>query len=279
MRSSAGLGRSVQAQDGFTVAMAGGADAAGLALAVPSEREPAAWEPALAAVRAAFAERSLTPRIEYVDDLHPGLAAAAHSLGWRTSDRLPVMIAEAPEARGAPVSRSTGAEAPRLGSTSGTVAHTAAAVRFLGAEDEALVAFVRDQQRAFRDEAAPDDLAPEDATPADDRDTLAWLDILRQATRQGRMDVVAVSLEGRLVAGASLVRAGDASELAGVWSSLEVRGRGLAHRACQALLERAFARRDRLVWLSAAPGATRLYAGLGFRPVGTQRNLTYPSLP
>ena len=273
MRASAALGRSVQAYDGFSVAMAGGADAAGLAVAVPSEREPAAWAPALAAVRAAFAERSLTPRIEYVDDLHPALAAAAHALGWRTSARLPVMLVEAPEARGALVSRSTAAEAPRLGSPLGTAAPTAAAVRFLDSDDAELLTFVRGQQRTYRDET------PGDETPGDDADTLAWLDLLRQGLRQKRMDVVAVGLHERLVAGASLIQAGDASELAGVWTSLEMRGRGLARLACRASLERAFASGDRLVWLSAAPGATRLYAALGFRAVGTQRNLVYPSLP
>ena len=280
MRASAALGRSVRSYQGFAVAMAGGADAAGLAVAIPDEREPAAWAPALAAVRAVFAERSLTPRIEYVDDLHPALAPAAHALGWRTSARLPVMVVEGPEVRGAPVSRSTDTEASRMGSSRGTGAAAATEVRILGADDAALLAFVRGQQRAYRAETPSDD-APGDETaaadaPIDDADTLIWLDLLRQGLRQERLDVVAVALRERLVAGASLMRAGDASELAGVWTSLEVRGRGLGRLACQAALERAFASGDRLVWLSAAPGATRLYTALGFRAVGTQRNLVYP---
>lgn len=273
MRATAALGRSVQAHDGFTVAIAGAADAAGLAVAVPTEHEPGAWAPALAAVRTAFAERSLTPRIEYVDELHPGLATAAHALGWRTSARLPVMVVAAPEP------------------PSSTVP-LAAEVRFVRADDEALAEFVRGQQRAYRAgarepedpqaadiTAAPSDDGQRDAAVDDDRDTLAWMALLRQGMRNGMSDVVTVSLDGRLVAGASLVRAGDTSELTGVWTSLEMRGRSLARHACQALLEHAFAVGDRLVWLSAAPGATRLYAGLGFRPVARQRNLTYPAAP
>ena len=242
-RASLDLGRELRACDGFVVALADGA-AEGLSVAVPTAAEPAAWRPALAAVRDTFAEGGAVPRIEYVDELHPRLAPAAHGAGWRTTTLARVM-ALAPHELVAEPSPGT------------------ALVRFVRADDTAaLEAFLRGQHRAYGGDGV--------------HGALDWLAIVRLGLRERAMEAVALTRSGQVVAGASLVRGAGISELAGVWTLPEVRRQGLARAACSALLAHGFAAGDALAWLSTAPGAAALYRSLGFRTVGTQRNLEYP---
>ncbi len=241
-RASLALGRELRACDGFVVALADGA-AEGLSVAVPTGAEPAAWRPALAAVRDAFDTSRAIPRIEYVDELHPTLAPAAHAAAWRTTTLARVMALAPHELVAEP---SPGA----------------AVMRFVRADDTVtLEAFLRGQHRAYGGDG--------------ESGALAWLPILRLGLRAGAMDAVALARSGQVVAGASLVRGAGVSELAGVWTLPNVRRQGLARAACSTLLAHGFAAGDDLAWLSTEPQAAQLYRSLGFRTVGSQRNLEY----
>ncbi len=241
-RASLALGRDPEACDGFVVALADGA-AEGLSVAVPTGAGPAGWRPALAAVRDAFEEGGAIPRIEYVDELHPTLAPAAHAAGWRTTTLARVMALAPHELLAERSSRQ------RL-------------VRLVQADDTVtLEAFVRGQHRAYGGDGVSG--------------ALDWLPILRLGLQQNAIDAVALVRHGQVVAGASLVRGAGVGELAGVWTLPEVRRQGLARAACSALLAHGFTAGDTLAWLSAAPGAVGLHRSLGFRAVGTQRNLEY----
>ncbi len=241
-RASLALGRDLRAGNGFVVALAAGA-AEGLSMAVPTGAEPADWRPALAAVRDAFDRSGATPRIEYVEELHPTLAPAAHAAGWRTTALARVMALAPHELVAAP-------------SPGGAM------MRFMRADDTVtLEAFLRGQHRAFGGDG--------------ESGALAWLPILRLGLREGAMDAVALERNGHVVAGASLVRGAGVSELAGVWTLPDVRRQGFARAACSALLAHGFAAGDSLAWLSTEPAAAGLYRSLGFRAAGTQRNVEY----
>ena len=239
-RASLVLGRELRTCDGFVVALAAGA-AEGLSLAVPTDAGPADWRPALAAVHDTFSQRGTAARIEYVDELHPALAPAAHALGWCTASLASLMALAPPDLVAEPPSG-------------------ARVMRFVQADDTVtLEAFLRGQHRAFGGDG--------------ESGALAWLPIVRLGLREGAMTAVALERDGHVVAGASLVRGAGVSELAGVWTLPDVRRQGLARAACSALLAHGFAAGDSLAWLSTEPDAAALYRSLGFRTVGHQRNL------
>jgi ribosomal protein S18 acetylase RimI-like enzyme len=96
---------------------------------------------------------------------------------------------------------------------------------------------------------------------------------LGDGLREGTIMVAAASREGRPVAGASLVRAGDVAELVGVWCRQDWRRQGLARACCRRVVEHFRAAGGDLVWLSTGDEAsTGLYRSLGFSPCGTQLN-------
>jgi hypothetical protein len=141
-RTCAALGRQVSRVPGFVVALSDG-EAPGLSVAIPSEDAPPAWQPALASVAAAFGRRGARPVIEYVDELHPSLASAAHGRGWHTAS-LAALLALTPE---------TLVERGRDTVASDAAVSLAAAgggsLRYLPAEDTAsLEAYLRGQHRA-----------------------------------------------------------------------------------------------------------------------------------
>ena len=243
LRATASFARDVTRVPGFQVAIAPGA-AAGLAVAVPDGGEPADLGASLAAVEAVFGRHGIEPTIEYVEELHPTLAAAARAHGWRTAMTAPLMVVAEP----GPTMR------PGPGSD---------AVRFLTADDRAaLDAYLRGQHRAYGG--------------ADDDGALAWLPVLRAGLAAGTIVVVAVESKDCVVAGASVQIGAGVGELAGVWTLPEARRRGHAGAACAAAVQRVLTTEVDLCWLSAAPDATGLYERLGFRHVGTQRNLAGP---
>jgi len=245
LRATASFARNVTRVPGFLVAIAVG-DAAGLAVAVPDGAEPDDLEGALADVEAVFARRGVAPAIEYVEERHPALAAGAHARGWRTAMTAPLMVAKASDATAPPDER-TGA------------------VRFPGADDVAtLDAYLRGQCRAYG---------------GADADALAWMPVLRAGLAAGTVVVAALESAGRIVAGASVQIGGGVGELAGVWTLPEARRRGHAGTVCAAALQRVLTPDRAFCWLSAAPDAAGLYERLGFRHVGTQRNLAGPLVP
>jgi ribosomal protein S18 acetylase RimI-like enzyme len=243
VRVAAARGRVAIPTDGFTLYRSESATAH-MNFAVPDDAAPADWSAALAALRAAFAHHGRSARIEAFAELHPGLPAAAAAAGWRCAMTAPVLtlppgaLAPAPAAAGAyrPLDPD---DVPRL-----EAVLRGAHVAFGGAEDDAAA--------------------------------LEWLPQLRRGLRAGTSMGGAVDLDGAPVAGAIVVRGSDAGELAGVWTRLGHRRRGLARQACHTLLAEAFADGLPLAWLSAAEGALRLYESLGFVRVGTQVNLDGP---
>ena len=66
---------------------------------------------------------------------------------------------------------------------------------------------------------------------------------------------------------------GDDAQLFGMWVAPEARGRGVAPRLCEALIERADDRPITLCVAESALAARRLYERLGFRPTGTEGTL------
>jgi predicted GNAT family acetyltransferase len=92
-----------------------------------------------------------------------------------------------------------------------------------------------------------------------------------------RCRVAVVRRDGRPVAGACLIGAGDAAELAGVWTAAGHRRQGLGRAVCRALLDRFLADGGRFAWLGAHDDAAHaLYARLGFRRIGHQLDFSGP---
>jgi ribosomal protein S18 acetylase RimI-like enzyme len=243
LRATASFARDVARVPGFLVAIAAG-DAAGLAVAVPDGAEPDDLGGALADVEAVFGRRGLAPAIEYVEELHPTLAAGAHARGWRTDMTAPLMVVAHPDPT-APVD-----DRP-------------SAVEFPGADDvTTLEAYLRGQSRAYGGHG--------------DDGALAWMPVLRAGLAAGTIVVAALASSGRVVAGASVQIGAGVGELAGVWTLPEARRRGHASAVCAAAIARVLTPDLAFCWLSAAPDATALYQRLGFRHVGTQRNLAGP---
>jgi len=243
LRATASFARDVTLVPGFLVAIAPGS-ATGLAVAVPDGVEADDLGAALADVEVVFGRRGLAPAIEYVEELHPTLAAGAHARGWRTDMTAPLMVVAHPD-------------------PTAWVDDRASAVEFPGADDVAtLEAYLRGQSRAYGGDGGDG--------------ALAWLPVLRAGLAAGTIVVAALTADDRVVAGASVQIGAGVGELAGVWTLPEVRRRGHAGAACAAALQRVLPLQLSFCWLSAAPGATGLYERLGFRRVATQRNLAGP---
>lgn len=241
LRQAAAFGRDVERVGGFVVAVAPGA-AAGLAVAVPEQPDVDLGR-ALALVERAFERRSARPVIEYVEELHPDVADAAHARGWSTAARAALMTLAAPASM-----------LPAEHALSGDV-------RWLEADDDVgLRAYLAGQHAAYGFEG----------------DALAWLPLLRAGLAAKRTRVAAFEVDGRLVAGAGLQFAAGVAEVVGVWTLPQERRRGFAQAVCSALLFDAFEHGLELAWLSAAAEATSLYGRLGFVQVGHQRNLEGP---
>ena len=243
LRTTACVGRVVTHVPGFLVAVAPGG-AAGLAVAVPDGVEPSDLGAALADVEAVFGRYGIEPALEYVEERHPTFAPSAHARGWRTAMTAPVMAWS-----------HSGPTAPDDDGAS--------TVLFPNSDDVALLeAYLRGQSRAYGGDGGDD--------------ALAWMPVLRAGLAAGTVVVAALPVDARIVAGASVQIGAGVGELAGVWTLPEARRRGHADTVCAATLRRVFTPDLPLCWLSAAPAATGLYQRLGFRRVGTQRNLTGP---
>ena len=222
-------------------------------VAVPTRR-PADWRPAIAAMQAAFVAAGRVPRLEYLHDRWPDLGPALDAAGLVETGRLRMMVTSEPPAA-AP-------EGP--------------SVRFMeavpsGSHLEAyLLAVLEAFEQSTDPQAMPGELAQ-----------------LRAEIAAGGCRIATImAADGSILAGASLIGIGRSgpgagsriAELAGVWTAVAERGRGLATRVAAGLVDRFVAGGDALVWLAAETERTAaLYARLGFQPIGWQLNYSAPA--
>ena len=217
-------------------------------VAVPTRR-PVDWRPAIAAMQAAFAAAGRVARLEFLDERWPDLAPALEAAGLIETARLEVMVAT---------------ERP-------PVVAEFAAVQFLdpalspGLVEAYLVAVHRAFEQALDPRSLPGEVAGLQAAIADGSCRIATI----------------IGADGGFLAGASLIgisRGGVCgarrmAELAGVWTAAVARGRGLARQVVGAVVDDLVAGGDGPVWLAVEDARTRaLYARVGFRPIGWQRN-------
>lgn len=230
-------------------------------VAVPSRR-PEDWHPAIQAMRAAFAAAARPPRLEFIEERWPDLAAALERAGLAESARQRLMVATTPPA----------------------VPPDGPPVRLLPAAPPVIERYLLAVLEAF-------------AQPLDQQTIVAEAKKLAREIRAGTCRVAVITAEaGRALAGASLIGIDtDAAsgprriaELAGVWTAPDASSRGFATRVAATLL-RGFldpepvtgsdpGPSDSLAWLSAdGERVTALYSRLGFRPIGWQRNYSAAS--
>lgn len=210
-------------------------------------RRPADWRPAIAEMVAAFAHAGRAARLEFLEPCWPELAAALAAAGLHQEPPQTVMVCtdHPPSTPGPPV----------------TVLDRAAVTPGFAAS------YLEALHEAFEQPLASATLADEAARL--ERDVAAGACIVAAITDE----------DGRMIAGGSLIGATPppgsgvrpVAELAGVWTAMAWRRRGLATRTAAALLGGFLAGGRSLVWLSAETERTAaLYARLGFRPVGRQ---------
>ncbi len=213
-----------------------------LTFATPLPGEPADWTEAVVDMVAVFREHGKRPRLEFIAELHPNLAAALEQAGLVCERRDPVMVLHLSDLATAPDSRPQWHYRP------------------LTAENETLLrTFLARQSIAYGGSDAAEE-------------TIAWLPNLQRGLADGFVLGAALEQAGELVAGAVIQMGEGPGELAGVWTASEWRKRGLAFAVCRQLLAAYAALGHTTCWLSAAEGAQHLYEKLGFVTVGTQLN-------
>ncbi len=201
------------------------------------------WSTAVYALTDVFAERGRSVRLEYIHELHPSLAAALEAAGFEQDSAAPVMTLTQDALAGPPPE------------THGTY-------RGLQADEpERLREFLERQNVAYGGVGG-----------ADDEGALAWLPQLIGGLKSGVVMAAGLEQNRTFVSGAMIQVGGKVGELAGVWTSPNLQGQGLAFTLCQRLLTDHFTAGFELCWLSAAAGAEQLYQRLGFKRVGTQLN-------
>ncbi len=213
-----------------------------LTFATPLPGDPADWTEAVADMVSVFEQHGKRPRLEFIAELHPNLAAALDQAGLVCERRDPVMVLQTADLAPAP-------DPPPQ-----------AQYRQLTADNETLLrAHLKQQSIAY-------------GGSGEDEDAIGWLPNLQRGLANGLV-IGAVLVEAdELVSGAVIQMGEGPGELAGVWTAPQHRGRGLAFAVCQRLLARYAAMGHATCWLSAAEGAQRLYEKLGFVRVGTQLN-------
>jgi ribosomal protein S18 acetylase RimI-like enzyme len=239
LRASAGRGRDVLRVAPFTVTIHPHDPLKFLNYAIPDDgARPAA--DAIAALREAFHARARLPRLEWIEEAAPDVAAALARAGMAEELRTPLMACTADDL------------APAEAAVDGLV------VDAVGDGD------LRDLARVQRAAFGVEPLAA-DEPPADPR-------------RNGGGAVIArVGAEPVAVAGWTAVVDG-CSEVAGVATAAPWRRRGLAGVVTAAAARAAFAAGARRCVLSPGDdGAQRVYARAGFRRAATMLHWSDPA--
>lgn len=100
----------------------------------------------------------------------------------------------------------------------------------------------------------------------------------RDSLRRGAVWSAIALVDGRPAAGASLIPSDRTAELAGVGTAPEFRRKGAASAVSSVLLQQGFGTCD-LAWLSAGDDTAKaVYERLGFKVLGTQVNISKPTL-
>jgi ribosomal protein S18 acetylase RimI-like enzyme len=212
-----------------------------LSYATPLLPDPADWTAPVAQMQAAFAQQGKRPRLEYIADLHPGLADALERAGLVCQSRAPVMVLNLADLSPPPRQRLS-----------------ADYWRLTAVDTPLLRTYLTQQSIAYGGAGGPE--------------ALDWLPNLQSGLVSGDLMGAVLSADGALLSGAIIQMGADIGELAGVWTDPNWRSQGLAYALCQRLLLEYAALGHSACWLSAAEGAQRLYEKLGFVSVGTQLN-------
>ncbi|MBT2449103.1 GNAT family N-acetyltransferase [Streptomyces sp. ISL-43] len=145
-------------------------------------------------------------------------------------------------------------------------------VRVLGAADPLLRAAVTVPMLAFAapgtavGEAGPAELAVAERDPASEGRRVRVAGMIAS----GRTALAAAARDGVVLCSGQHIPVGDVTEVVGVGTLPSARRQGLALAVTAALIADALARGARTVFLSAGDeDVARVYARLGFRPVGT----------
>ena len=213
-------------------------------VAVPAGRPAGGdWRREARVLRDAFHQRQRQPRVEYFEELWPGLTEGLMLGGMTTEMRAPTLARRLKVAE--LDSRVSVGEGPM--------------VLFLRPDHSygLLAEFLQATAAIF-------DLD-------DPLDTEGEVIRLRNDLRSGRSLVALIQIEGRIAACGGLNRSDPVAEMVGIGTLPWARRRGLAAHLCAALLAEADRIGLDLVWLGAtAPDALSLYGRLGFRPIGHQ---------
>lgn len=212
-----------------------------------SDVSPADVERVLARQR----ELKVPESFEWVAETTPSLRAAAEAAGLQVHAH-PLMVLD------------PAAEAVRLPADPD--------VRVLGADDPLLGAAVTVPMLAFSapgtavGEAGPAELAEAGRDPAVEGRRIRVAAMIES----GRTAMAAAVRDGVVLCSGQYIAVGDVAEVVGVGTLPSARRQGLGLAVTAALVADAVARGARTVFLSAGDeDVARIYARLGFRPVGT----------
>jgi ribosomal protein S18 acetylase RimI-like enzyme len=206
-------------------------------------------------MRQAFTAAARLPRLEFIEERWPGLAAALSEAGLDATSRMKVMVATNRPDSAVAVERISARQVVHLDGS---------------AADDVLERYLDAAHAAFEQPLAP----------AARRREVA---LLASALTLGHCRIsVIVNRAGEILAGAGLIgitllpiRGGEPvpiAELAAVWTAAAQRGRGLASLVAAAMVDR-FAASGGIAWLGAeGERSAALYGRLGFRAIGHQQN-------
>ncbi|WP_285777954.1 GNAT family N-acetyltransferase [Microtetraspora sp. NBRC 13810] len=213
-------------------------------------RPGAATAADVSGVRARQRELGVPESFEWVAEITPALRAAAEEAGLAVHAH-PLMALEADDLAPVP-------------------AETAAAARVLGPQDPALAAALAVPHLAFAEPgtrigaAGPAELARVVGEQAGAVPRVAAL------VRAGHKAVAVAERDGTVLCSGQYNRVGEVCEIVGVGTLPAARRRGLGLAVTAALVAEAARNGVKTVFLSAGDDdVARIYARLGFRPVGT----------
>jgi ribosomal protein S18 acetylase RimI-like enzyme len=199
---------------------------------------PAEMAAALAPLRAAFAEHRRNARVEFIEEVTPGLEAIMLADGWTRSERMPVMVC-IPDTFVAPPAADD------------------VVVELLPPDcpEDRLLGFVRVQRECFDDDS-----------PITEAEVVGW-------RSRAASSVYAAGLLAGAVVGTALcmpISAEGITEVGGVATTAAFRGRGIGATVTAAAVAAAFAAGATVAWLTASDDRSQgIYARAGFSVEGT----------